>query len=107
MQKDKRAIKPAAYAVVVFVTLGITIANETMAQLGLERNYVVVFSMALVLAALLLSRNLWLLAVVALGVMAINLPEATQLRYHLDRDVLLAFVCAVILVPTIYQLIVR
>ena len=39
--------------------------------------------------------------------MAINLPEATQLRYHLDRDVLLAFVCAVILVPTIYQLIVR
>ena len=107
MHKDKRAIKPAAYAVVVFVTLGITIANETMAQLGLEQNYVVVFSMALVLAALLLSRNLWLLAVVALGVMAINLPEATQLRYHLDRDVLLAFVCAVILVPTIYQLIVR
>lgn len=107
MQKVKPAIKPVAYAVVVFVTLGITIANETMAQLGLEQNYVVVFSMALMLAALLLSRNLWLIAVVVLGVIAINLPEATQLRYHLDRDVLLAFVCAVILVPTIYQLIMR
>jgi hypothetical protein len=65
------------------------------------------YSLALLLAALLLSRNLWLIAVVVLGVVAINLPETTQLRYHLDRDVLLAFVCAVILVPTIYQLIVR
>ena len=107
MQKEKRAIKPLAYAVVVFVTLGITIANETMAQLGLEQNYVVVFSMALMLAALLLSRNLWLIGMVVLSVVGINLPESTQLRYHLDRDVLLAFVCAVILVPTIYQLIMR
>jgi len=107
MQKEKRAIKPAAYAVVVLVTLGITIANETLAQLGVEQNYAVLFSVALLVAALLLSRNLWLIGIVVLGLVAINLPEATQLRFHLDRDVLLAFVCAVILVPTIYQLIVR
>lgn len=107
MQRDKQAIKPLAHAAVVFVTLGITIANETLSQLGLEQNYIVVFSLALVLAALMLSRNWILISIVALGVIAMNLPEATLLRYQLDRDVLLAFVCAVILVPSIYELIVR
>ncbi len=106
MQKEKRAIKPVAYAVVVFVTLGITITFYCRFSLGWSRITCCCLA-ALLLAVLLLSRNLWLLAIVVLGVVAINLPEATQIRYHLDRDVLLAFVCAVILVPTIYQLIVR
>jgi hypothetical protein len=107
MRGEKHAIKPLAHAVVVFVTLGITIANETLAQLGIEKNYILVFSMALILAALLLSRNLMLIAVVACGVIALNLPEPTLLRFGLDQDVLLAFVCAVILVPSLYELIVK
>jgi len=44
---------------------------------------------------------------VILGVFAINLPDATLLQYHLDRDVLLALVCATLLVPSVYQLIMR
>jgi len=94
-----------AYAAVVFVTLGLTIANETLSQLGLEQNYVMVFSVALVVAALLLSRNLVLIVAVIAGVVILNLPDPTLLGVHLDRDVLLAFICGLILVPTVYQLV--
>lgn len=105
MVREKRLIKPLAYAAVVFVTLGLTIANETLSQLGLEQNYVMVFSVALVIAALLLSRNLVLIVAVIAGVVMLNLPDPTFLGIRLDRDVLLAFICGLILVPTVYQLV--
>lgn len=105
MVREKRLIKPLAYAAVVFVTLGLTIANETLSQLGLEQNYVMVFSVALVIAALLLSRNLVLIVAVIAGVVMLNLPDPTFLGVRLDRDVLLAFICGLILVPTVYQLV--
>lgn len=105
MVREKRFIRPMAYAAVVFVTLGLTIANETLSQLGLEQNYVMVFSVALVVAALLLSRNLVLIVAVIAGVVILNLPDPTLLGVHLDRDVLLAFICGLILVPTVYQLV--
>ena len=48
-----------------------------------------------------------MLGVILSGVVAINLPDASLLRYGLDRDVLLAAVCALILVPSIYELITK
>lgn len=104
MENGKRVIKPVVYGAVIFTTLGITIANETLSRFGLEQNRMLLFSVALVLAALLFSRNVILLGSVVLGVLALNLPEATLIQYRLDRDVLLAAVCALILVPSVYQL---
>lgn len=106
MERQKQLIQPLVYCAVVFITLGIAIANEILARFGLENNYIVVFSIAFLVAGLLLSKNLILLAIVLVGVFAINLPEATLLQCHLDRDVLLAMVCATLLVPSAYQLIV-
>ena len=40
------------------------------------------------------------------GVFAFNLPDATLVQYYLDRDVLLPMVCAMLLVPSVYQLII-
>ncbi len=105
--REKRSIKPLAYALLIFATLGLTIANSTLAQLGLEQNYVIVVSVALVVASLLLSRQFWLVLAVVIGVLTVNQPDAFLQQYHLDRDVILAFVCALILVPTVYRLLVR
>lgn len=105
--REKPRIKPVAYAVVIFVTLGLTIANETLAQLGLQQNYAIQFSLALVLAALLASRNALLILCVILGVLAMNMPEPSLARYYLDRDILLAFVCAIVLFPSVYHLLGR
>jgi len=107
MGRQKQLIQPLVYCVVVFITLGIAIANEILARFGLESNYVIVFSIAFMVAGLLLSKNTILLMLVLAGVFAFNLPDATLVQYHLDRDVLLAMVCATLLVPTVYQLIVN
>lgn len=107
MERQKQLIQPLVYCAVVFITLGIAIANEILARFGLENNFMIVFSVAFLVAGLLLSKNLVLLLLVLVGVFAINLPDATLMQYHLDRDVLLAMVCATLLVPSVYQLIVN
>ncbi|MEX0964155.1 MAG: hypothetical protein WDZ52_08985 [Pseudohongiellaceae bacterium] len=107
MERQKQLIQPLVYCAVVFITLGIAIANEVLVRFGLENNLIYVFSIAFLVAGLLLSKNAVLLLLVLLGVFAINLPDATLVHYHLDRDVLLALVCATLLVPSVYQLILR
>ena len=107
MERQRQLFQPLVYCAVVFITLGIAIANEILARFGLENNYIFAFSIAFVVAGLLLSQNAIFLVIVLLGVFAINLPDATLLQYHLDRDVLLALVCATLLVPSVYQLIVH
>jgi hypothetical protein len=38
MEHGSRYITPIAYGFVVFITLGITIANETLSRFGMENN---------------------------------------------------------------------
>ncbi len=103
--RDFSIIKPLVLGLIVFLTLGVTIAGEALSRFGLDDNYALLFSIAFVFAILILSRNLYMIAIVLLGVIVINLPETTLMRYRLDQDVLLALVCAVILVPTVYKLV--
>ncbi len=105
MREASRSVKPLLFVSVIFIVLGVTIANETLARVGLEGNYILQFSAALMIAALLFSKNRGLVVVTCLGVAAINMPDATLASLGVDRDVLLASVCAAILVPSLYQLI--
>lgn len=105
--RDLRLVKPLLLGLFVFLTLGVTIAVEMLTRFGLEQNYAIVFSVAFVFAVLILSRNLLMIGIVFLGVIVINLPEVTLARYHLDQDLLLALVCAIILVPTVYKMVFR
>lgn len=70
MQREIRAIKPLVPDSLVFVTLGVTLATDTLSRFGLEGNYAIVFSLALVISALILSKNLVMLLVVLAGVCA-------------------------------------
>ena len=108
MQREGRAnsvMKPLIFGAVVFITLGVSIANETLARFGMEDNYVMVFSLALLVAVILLSRNILMLGLVLGGVILMNMPDATLATYNLDRDVLVAAVCAVILAPSVYNIV--
>ncbi len=105
MGKEIRSLRPILYALVLFAIIGISLATETMSRFGLSENYVYVISGAFLIVALMLGKKPILVLVVLLGVMAINLPDSMLLEYTIDRDMLLAIVCAVILAPTIYDLI--
>ena len=85
--------------------IGHTIASETLSRFGIQDNNIIIFSAAFIIAAVLVSKN-WLVIVAALvGVVAFNQPDAVLLSYGVDRDVLLALVCGIILVPSVYSLI--
>jgi len=107
MQHETRVAKPLVLGGLVFVTLGVTLAIDTLSRFGLEDNYAIVFSLAFVIAALILSKNLVMLLVVLAGVVLSNLPDATLLSLGLDRDMLLAGVCAIVLSPAIYDLFIK
>ena len=105
MAKGNSSARPILYALVLFAIVGISLATETLTRFGLADSYVYVVSAAFLVAALLLGKKPILVLVVLLGVMAINLPASMLLNYSIDRDLLLAAVCAVILAPTVYDLI--
>ena len=56
---------------------------------------------------MLLSKNWLVIAAVIVGIVAFNQPEAVLMSWGVDRDVLLALVCGIILVPSMYRLMVE
>jgi Na+-transporting methylmalonyl-CoA/oxaloacetate decarboxylase beta subunit len=104
MGKSKRLMKPLMYSLILFTMLGITLAQATLSSLSLQGNYIFLISLAALFALMLLNNNPSIVFIVTLGVIAVNLPESTLANYSLDRDVLLALVCAVIFAPQVYEL---
>ncbi|MCG8414055.1 MAG: hypothetical protein MI746_07535 [Pseudomonadales bacterium] len=103
--KDWGLLKAFLFGGFLFLTLGVSLANEALTRFGMQENYFALFSLAFAVAVLLLIRNLFIIALVTFGVIAMNLPEATLVSYNLDQDVLLAVVCAIILVPSVYSMV--
>jgi len=107
MERQSSQIKPYIYGVIIFLTLGLALANETLSRIGMEGNRLALFSVAFVVAIILLSRNLMMVIAVVIGVLALNLPETVLLQYHLDRDMLLALIGAAVILPSVYGLVGR
>jgi len=105
MDRKTTQLKPYVLGFVIFVTLGISIANETLGRFGLQDNYLMLCSVAFIIATVLLGKNLLIIASVVIGVVLLNVPDATIIGFQIDKDVLLAVVCAIVLVPTLYRLI--
>ena len=100
-------IKFALYAVVLFVTLGVTIARETLAQLGLDSNYLVMAVLAIAVTAMLAHRNWLLVGVVAFLCIIINLPPEALGNIQIDHDLLIALLLGVTILPVVHRFVVR
>lgn len=100
-------IKFALFAVVLFVTLGVTIARETLATLGLDSNYLVMAIFALVVTVMLVHRNWLLLGMVAVMCIVINLPSAVLGDIQIDHDLLIAALIGVTILPLVHRLVMR
>tara|TARA_R110001599_G_scaffold225342_1_gene424472 strand:- start:1000 stop:1305 length:306 start_codon:yes stop_codon:yes gene_type:complete len=99
--------KFALYAVILFITLGVTIARETLAQLGLDSNYLAMGVLALSVTALLAHRNWLLVGVVALLCVIINLPPEMLGGVQIDHDLLIALLIGVTILPVVHRLVFR
>ena len=105
--RKHKSIKPILCGIVVFITVGLTIASESLSRFGIQDNNVIIFSAAFIIVAVLLSKNWLVIVTVFAGVVAFNQPDAVLMSYGVDRDVLLALVCGIVLVPSVYNLIVE
>ncbi|MEX0617819.1 MAG: hypothetical protein WDZ76_04280 [Pseudohongiellaceae bacterium] len=107
MERSHRLVRLTGIGLVVFLTVGITLANETLSRLGVDADRLVVISVAMVITVFLASRNIVVIVAVVAGVVAVNLPDSLLTHYNLDRDLLLASIGALILLPSIYSLVFR
>jgi hypothetical protein len=104
LHSEGKSVRGVMYALVFFSLVGISLASETLTRVGLGDNYVYIVSLGLLFSVLLLGKKRLLVLCVLVGVLAINLPESFMATYMVDRDLLLATVCSLILVPTLYDL---
>ena len=96
-------MKTVLVAIVVFVTIGLTLSMVMLDQLGLERNYLFIGLGALVITALVAFRGALLIAMILVLSLAINMPEEFLSQYYLDRDILIVVVILMVVFPLVYR----
>ena len=105
--KELNLWKPMFIGLFLFMTVGVSLSNAVLGRFGLAENYALLFSLAFLLAVILLSRNFFIIGLAVFGAVLLNLPAATIASYNWDQDVLLAFVCAIVLAPSAYDMVFR
>ena len=104
MIDDGSTFKLIVHGFIIFVSMGITIAHEILTRVGLEANSIYVFSLSLLLVAMLLRHHMVLQGIILGAVLLLTAPDATLDFYNMNRDFLLSAICAGILVPTLFSL---
>ena len=92
---------------ILFLTIGVTVAREALSRFGLETNYLMIALVALVFTALLAHRSLMLVVLVLLLCVAINLPPEMLGGLTIDQDFLVAALIAVVILPLVHKLLTR
>ena len=96
-------MKTAIVALVVFMTLGITLSSSLLELSGVETNYVCIGLGALLVTSLVAFRSIGLIVIVLLVSLPINLSEEYLIQYYIDRDVLIVLVILMIIFPFAYS----
>ncbi|MDP2140094.1 MAG: hypothetical protein Q8L20_04715 [Gammaproteobacteria bacterium] len=100
-------MKLVLYGLILFLTIGVTVARETLSRFGMETNYLMIALVALVLTVLLAHRSLMLVLLVLLLCVAINLPPEMIGGITIDQDFLVAVLIAVVILPVVHKLLMR
>lgn len=100
-------MKFVLYGLILFLTIGVTVARETLSRFGLEANYLMIALVALVFTALLAHRSLMLVILVVLLCVVINLPPEMLGGFTIDQDFLVAVLIAVVILPMVHKLLMR
>jgi len=100
-------MKFALYSLILFLGIGITLARETVARLGLETNYLLIALAALLFTALLAHRSFMLVLLIIGLCVVINLPPEMLGGFVIDQDVMIAALIAVIILPAVHRVVAR
>lgn len=96
-------MKTAIVAIVVFLTLGITLSSSLLEMFRIGTNYMFIGLGALLITCMVAFRSIVLIVIVLLVSLPINLPEEYLIQYYIDRDVLIVLVILMIIFPFAYS----
>ena len=90
-------------ALVVFMTVGVTLSGSLLESFGVEKNYLLICLGALAITGMLAFRGIALIIIIALLSLAINMPDDFLRQYYIDRDALIVVVILMVVFPIAYR----
>lgn len=96
-------MKLVLLALIVFMSIGVTLSANLLDQFGVEKNYLLVGLGAVVITGLVAFRGLALIVIILLMSLAINMPVEMLEQYHLDKDILIAAIILMVVFPLVYR----
>jgi hypothetical protein len=96
-------MKIALIALIIFMTVGVTLSSSLLEQFGVDKNYLLIGLGALVVTGLVVFRSLALLIIILLMSLSINLPQEFLSQYYIDRDVLIVVLILMVIFPLVYR----
>jgi len=90
-------------ALIVFMSIGVTLSVSLLDQFGIEKNYLLVGLGAFVITGLVAFRGMALIVIILFMSLAINMPEEVLAQYYLDKDILIAAIILMVIFPLVYR----
>jgi fucose permease len=84
---------------IVMLSIGVNVGQRLLEQFNIDRNYLLIALIAIVIAGLIAHRNLFFIVIVAGLTVAINLPAEEVISRGIDPDILFTTLLAVIVAP--------
>jgi len=96
-------MKLVLVALIVFMSIGVTLSVSLLDQFGIEKNYLLVGLGAFVITGLVAFRGMALIVIILFMSLAINMPEEVLAQYYLDKDILIAAIILMVIFPLVYR----
>ena len=90
-------------ALIVFMTVGVILSANLLAQFGIEKDYLLIGLGAVVITGLVAYRGLALIIIILLLSMSINLPPDFLEQFYLDREILIVVTLLMVIFPLVYR----
>ena len=90
-------------ALIVFMTVGVTLSASLLENFGVEKNYLLICLGAIAITGMVAFRGIALIIIIALLSLAINMPDDFLRQYYIDRDALMVLVILMVVFPIAYR----
>ena len=90
-------------ALIVFMTVGVTLSASLLESFGVEKNYLLICLGAIAITGMVAFRGIALIIIIALLSLALNMPDDFLRQYYIDRDALMVDVILMVVFPIGYR----
>ena len=89
---------------ILAMTIAVNVEDNVMARLRIDQNFLKIALIAMVVAGLIMHRNLFLIVLVLFLSFGANMPADFMLNFGIDRDVFVGALVAIVLLPVVTRI---